>query len=160
MSPDILFPFIYVLAHTGARLYEIRILKCRHINFDANHIYVAHTKNGYEIRIPLTEKLSTFLMELKNRVVHKSEYLFLNQWGTLLSKGQIRDTIIKYQKLTKCTKRWTPHDLRHSFAHNYLKKGGQMYALQALLGQRSITMTINHYGQIKATDVEMVNPYY
>lgn len=34
-----------------------------------------------------------------------------------------------------------------------------MYALQAILGHRSITMTINYYGQIAACDVEVINPY-
>ena len=34
-----------------------------------------------------------------------------------------------------------------------------MYALQALLGHKSIKMTVDYYGAIAATDVEMVNPY-
>ena len=89
----------------------------------------------------------------------ESQWIFTNQWGELLSAGQIRDTIISYQKKFEVEKKWTPHDLRHSFAHNYLKKGGQMYALQALLGHKSITMTVNYYGQLQASDVEMVSPY-
>ena len=89
----------------------------------------------------------------------ESEWIFLNQWGKLLSAGQVRDTIISYQNRFRVEKKWTPHDLRHSFAHNYLKKEGNMYALQALLGHKSITMTVNYYGQIQASDVEMVSPY-
>ena len=76
----------------------------------------------------------------------------------MLSAGQIRDTVISYRKKYKI-KKWTPHDLRHSFALNYLKKNGEMYALQALLGHKSISMTIDYYGQMKASDVEMVSPY-
>jgi integrase len=34
-----------------------------------------------------------------------------------------------------------------------------MYALQAILGHSSIKMTIDLYGQMKASDVEMINPY-
>jgi integrase len=158
-SPDILYPFIFTLAHTGARLSEIRKLKWARVNFESNHIYLIHTKNGDERRIPMSPTLVDYLMELKERRGHKSEQVFLNQWNYLLSASQIGDMIIKFQKLNPDQKRWRCHDLRHGFAHNYLKKGGNMYALQAILGHRSIRMTIDLYGQLKAIDVEMINPY-
>lgn len=34
-----------------------------------------------------------------------------------------------------------------------------MYALQALMAHMNINMTVNYYGQIQASDVEMVSPY-
>ncbi len=37
--------------------------------------------------------------------------------------------------------------------------GGQMYQLQALLGHRSIEMSIDLYGQLKAADVGEVELY-
>ena len=64
-----------------------------------------------------------------------------------------------FQKKYTNQKRWRCHDLRHSFAHNYQKKGGQMYALQTILGHKSIKMTVDYYGAIAACDVEMVSPY-
>ena len=47
-SPEILYPYIFTLAHTGARLGEIRTLKWKWINFKLNQIYIPHTKNGTE----------------------------------------------------------------------------------------------------------------
>ncbi len=35
----------------------------------------------------------------------------------------------------------------------------QMYQLQAILGHKSISMTIDLYGQLKATDIEKINLY-
>lgn len=56
-------------------------------------------------------------------------------------------------------KPWGYHALRHSFAYNYLKGGGNMYQLQAILGHYKITSTINIYGRIQAKDDENPSPY-
>ena len=137
-SPDVLYPYIFVLAHTGARLGEIRTLKWTRVNFEMNNIYLIHTKNGTERRVPMSKTLANFLKELQKARGHISEQVFLNQWNHLLSASQIRDMIIKFQKVNADQKRWRCHDLRHGFSHNYLKKGGEMYALQAILGHKSI----------------------
>ncbi|MBF0365095.1 MAG: tyrosine-type recombinase/integrase [Oligoflexia bacterium] len=155
----VLYPYIFTLAHTGARLAEIRKLKWDKINFESDHIYLMHTKNGKERRLPIRNGVKEFLQELKQERANISDYVFINQWNKLLSAGQILDTIVAFQKKHPMQKRWRCHDLRHSFAHNFLKKKGEMYALQAILGHSSIKMTIDLYGQMKACDVEMINPY-
>ena len=101
---------------------------------------------------------------LLNRAIFDSHFKqffqgSLNQWDKLLSASQIRDMIIKFQKVNPDQKCWRCHDLRHSFSHNYLKRGGSMYALQTILGHKKISMTIDLYGQLQACDVEMVSPY-
>ena len=70
-----------------------------------------------------------------------------------LGKNQARKEKFQHQK------NWGCHSLRHSFAFNYLRKGGQMYQLQAILGHRSIQMTVDLYGQIQAKDIERPSPY-
>jgi integrase len=54
---------------------------------------------------------------------------------------------------------WRCHDLRHSFAYNYLIRGGEMYALKAILGHKSIQLTVDLYGHYRACDVSMTDPY-
>jgi integrase len=158
-SPNVLYPFIYALCHTGARKSEIRLLRWAQVDFNAEFIHLIKTKNGEERRIKLSPGLKQLLMDLKPKRVHLSDYLFLNQWNYLLSVGQVRDTIISMQKKYPNQKKWRCHDLRHSFAYNFLKKGGEMYALKAILGHRSIQMTVDLYGQLKASDVPEVSPY-
>lgn len=51
------------------------------------------------------------------------------------------------------------HDLRHSFAYNYLLNGGEMYQLQAILGHKSIKMTVDLYGKLQAQDIKNPSPY-
>ena len=159
-SSDILYPYVLTLVHTGARRNEVRKLKWKHIDFELNRIHFTKTKTGRARSIKMSPVLRELMETLHKSRPHKCEYVYINQWDYLLSDGQMRDMIIKFQKLTNSKKLWRPHDMRHSFAHNYLKRGGKMYALQAILGHKRIDQTIDQYGQLQASDVEMVSPYF
>jgi site-specific recombinase XerD len=68
-------------------------------------------------------------------------------------------TIASLQEKHPEMKKWRYHDLRHSFSYNFLLKGGEMHALKAILGHKSIQLTVDLYGNFKACDVDMVAPY-
>ena len=52
------------------------------------------------------------------------------------------------------------HDIKHSFSWNYLRSGGEMYQLQAILDHKSIKMTVDLYGHFKAVDVKRCSPNF
>jgi site-specific recombinase XerD len=83
----------------------------------------------------------------------------MSQFGWLLSREQIDDTIASVQKKNPGMKEWRCHDLRHSFAFNFLRRGGEMYALKAILGHKTIQLTVDLYGNFTAEHVRNVSPY-
>lgn len=47
----------------------------------------------------------------------------------------------------------SPHDLRHTFGHRYLSKGGDIYVLSKILGHASVSVTEKHYAYLRREDV-------
>jgi integrase len=84
------------------------------------------------------------------RQPHRNEYDFTGPDELLPSKATIEYHVIRLQQLNPEIKPWRVHDLRHSFAHNYLKSGGAMYELKAILGHKSIQVTLDLYGNCQA----------
>ena len=154
-SPNEVYPLIYTLVHTGARKNEMRKLKWDAVDFETGFIELHATKNGTRRRIKMSKHLKEYLVTLQR----DSEWVFLNRRGRLLSASQVDEQIEILQRKHSNQKRWRCHSLRHSFAHNFLKRGGPMYQLQAILGHKSIQMTIDLYGNFDISDVEHPSPY-
>lgn len=62
------------------------------------------------------------------------------------------------QKIT-FRRKFDSYTFRHTFAYHFLRKGGTITQLQALLGHRSIDMTVFMYGNIVAKSTEKTTPF-
>ena len=144
-SGDIVYPIIFVITHTGARREEIRTLKWCDVDFENGFIILRKTKNGKGRRVKMAPQVREFLM----RQPHRNEYVFTGPDELLPSKATIEYHVIRLQQLNQGMKPWRVHDLRHSFAHNYLKSGGEMYEPKANLGHKSIQMTMVLHGNLQ-----------
>lgn len=156
-SPTVLYPFIYTLAHTGARKGEILKLKREHIDFKTGLINLLQTKNGSDRGVKMVPKLMEFLKT--HLASHKSEFVFVNAKGEQFGREQLARAINRFKHHFPMEKNWTLHALRHSLAHNFLKAGGEMYQVQAILGHKHIGTTVDTYGQIAAQDIDRPSPY-
>lgn len=154
-SKDSFFPVLYTLIHTGARRSEVINLLWKDIDFENNMIVFSRTKNGQSRKI----KMSLQLRQLLEKVPRLHSFIFINSKGTKVSGHSMSRAIQRFKLQYPLSKDWRMHDLRHSFAYNYLLKGGEMYQLQAILGHKSIKMTVDLYGQLKAHDIVNPSPY-
>ncbi len=152
-----LYPYLFTVVHTGARRNEVRKLKRQDVDFQTNMIIFRDTKNGTDRLIKMSECVRILLkVVLKS---HRKDYVFLDENSNHITEGQIHWRINKLKMHFPIAKDWTIHSLRHSFAYNYLKKEGHMYQLQAILGHKRIQTTIDIYGQLPSSDIQMVSPY-
>ena len=140
---------------TGARKTEIRKLKWSDVDFKTKLIYFRKTKNGQERAV----KMSQGLLDLLSKLPRRGEYVFTDDEGRHLSSTRVHRTLMRFHKQNQSDKKWRIHDLRHTFAFNFLMNDGEMYKLQAILGHKTITMAIDLYGQLKASDIDDPSPY-
>ena len=156
-SPKLLYPILLIAAFTGCRRGEVQKLKRKDVDFESGLIHFRQTKNGEDRAIRISGKLKVFLEEFLSS--HDSEWVVPYINNQMVPGYIIGKHLRRFRKLFPIGKPWGPHSLRHSFAYNFLKRGGNMYQLQAILGHKSIDVTVDTYGQIGAQDVENANPY-
>lgn len=80
-----------------------------------------------------------------------SEPLFTERTGRRLNKTALRELLTDLGKkvnIRKCH----PHRFRHTFAITYLRSGGDLFTLKALLGHSTLEM-VQHYARIAEVDV-------
>ncbi len=154
-SPGLIYPILFMLAHTGARKGEIIALKWKHVDFNNGILHFYDTKNGEDRTI----KLNNILTEMLKSLPQISSWVFPYKYGQPISKSQVHRLVVEFQFHHPQVKRWRLHDLRHSFAYNFLRQGGNMYQLKTILGHKSIQMTVDLYGRLEGHDVDFESPY-
>lgn len=151
------FIFLYSLVHTGARRTELLKLDWKDVDLENLQMTFRKTKNGSDrtINIPhlLIEEISKF-EDLKEGPVFRNEDNFV------ISRQRITKEFKKLKiEIPEFGTNWACHSMRHSYAYNFLRNGGEMYQLKAILGHKSIKMTVDLYGNLKSQDVKNPSPY-
>ena len=121
------------------------------IDFSMNTITVTRTKDRFELKertktnhvriIPMNEICRATLLKVFKNNSEKSEFVFLDSSGKPFRPHHIGRDLLKKQKLAGITNIIRFHDLRHTFASQYVMNGGNIYDLQKFLGHTSIVMT-------------------
>ena len=151
-------PMVTFLAYTGLRFGECIALRVRDVDVEARTVRVSRsityvtgtgwsegpTKTHQTRVVPiLTDELAQTL----NRVVNgrsAGEYLFPGPDGEPMTIGWFR---VRFDRATKklALEGVTPHTLRHTAGSLGLDEGGTVPEVQALLGHRNATTTLNVY---------------
>lgn len=98
--------------------------------------------------------LLKYLWHWRPRVA--SEYFFAHDSGEPLSRFYVAHRLRVHGKKAGITgARCSPHTLRHSFALNYLRNGGDTFTLQRILGHSTLEMT-RHYAEVADSDITLL----
>ena len=71
----------------------------------------------------------------------KSGHLFLNRFGTGISRQSVHRLISRYAAAAGIAKQVSPHTLRHSFATHLLAGGADLRSVQEMLGHADVSTT-------------------
>lgn len=129
---------INVLLETGMRVSEFAKLNDDEISWQRNCITTIGKGNKRRV-IPLSKTARFYLTEYfkDNHKIHLSPRIIQMRLKFVADRARIKKPV-------------TPHVLRHTFAVCYLHRGGNVRALQGILGHSSLITTdvyLNYSGQ-------------
>ncbi|MFH1650243.1 MAG: tyrosine-type recombinase/integrase [Candidatus Woesearchaeota archaeon] len=138
---------INILLDSGMRVSELASLREENVSWQRNCFTIIGKGNKRRI-VPMSKRTRLLLLDCLSKE---------NKFPLAMR------TIQKYVKIVaeraRIRKTVSPHVLRHTFAVSYLHKGGNLRALQAILGHSSITTTdiyLNYSGIRVLEDFEKV----
>ncbi len=144
---------------TGVRASELGAIRLRDVDIQKHQVLV-FGKGSKERRLMFSDATAeAILTYLATRGItkirthaHRNNYLFLGKTGTPLSRDTLRQL---YERLAdRCgVIHAHPHKMRHTFAIEFLRNGGNVYVLQALLGHSTLDM-VKRYLTIVQRDLE------
>lgn len=144
---------VSLLFDTGARISEILNLKTSDIDWQNRYVHVT-LKGGLEADYMLSDTGIAALKEWLDSRKTDSARVFMD-YNYYYAYTQLKRLAIKAG-----IKEFTPHHLRHSFAHFCLDKGVTLYDLQQLMKHRSINTTATFYGRSKLEHLRPKKPLW
>jgi len=138
------YSLILLTLDTGIRPSESFSLLIPDVNFKGLEIYVRsdYAKTRISRTLPIcviTAKAIHDLISVRHPSWDDSVPLFCTVEGKRMNRFTWEDRLNKYSK--KLGVKITPYALRHVFALTFLRNGGNVFALQRILGHSDLTMT-------------------
>lgn len=131
-----------LLYGAGLRISEALALKRGDVPFGASLSIVG--KGTKERSVPALQVVRDAAADYAAKIPHgggPSSPLFLSRRGKKMSAREAQRLMEKLRGALGLSTRATPHALRHSFATHLLQNGGDLRAVQELLGHASLSTT-------------------
>ena len=139
-EPDLVYKtFFYVLLFTGQRRGNVLSMRWEDVDFKTGIWYIARTKNGTSLRVPLVEQLTIKLKELKLQA-GKNPWVFprpLNPEEHLKEPRKVWDRIKKRAQLSNLRM----HDLRRTVASYECMNGENLSVVSRTLNHKTLAAT-------------------
>lgn len=146
--------FILMLIDTGCRSSEGLALRWPDVDFD-NLLLKLHGKGAKDRLVPFSFELRRHLWRWKQ--LNRWDLVFPSRQGQWLGRrDQLRDVKRLCKRLGIVAPARTIHAFRHTFAVNYLRRGGSVFHLQKVLGHSSLEMT-RRYANLVTEDLQAVH---
>lgn len=145
------------LLDTGRRISEALGLHVAEIDFD-NLLVTLDGKGRKQRVVPFSFELRKAIVRYIKDADRKPEHLlFANRSLTLLSRRNVLRSVkdlCRYLGFEPPVR--TLHSFRHTFAVNYLRRGGSVFHLQKVLGHSTLDMT-RRYANLVTADLQAVH---
>jgi integrase/recombinase XerD len=153
-----------VLYDTGVRIGEALGLRHEDVAVAERELTVmprandnhARVKSGRRRTIPVSPGLLRLYADYLHHEYGEldSDFVFVNLWGRPyghpLSYTSVYDLVRRLRRRTGIA--FDPHQFRHGYATELLRRGASMETVKVLLGHGSISTTVDRYGHLTVED--------
>ena len=152
------YTIILTLLDTGLRVSELLGLRLSDLQLNEGVLKVLG-KGNKERLVPIGRQVQRLLWHYISHcrpvpAMPKGDFLFLTDDGRPFRRRRLEAIMrIGGLKVGLSGIRCSPHTLRHTAAVSFLRNGGDVFALQRLLGHSNLVMT-RRYCQLADTDVK------
>lgn len=141
---------ITLLYSTGIRLAELVALQKNDIDYKQGLVLVRRGKGGKVRVVPLGQRADKAIDRYLAKRKDDRPELFLTDEGEALGYWTVR--MLFRRKSEAIGRHVHPHLFRHSFAVQYLRNGGKLETLKAIMGHSDYETTL-HYARLAGVDV-------
>jgi integrase len=132
--------FFIVAVETGLRAWtDLRNLQWSSIDFTGGFIRVLMQKTRHEAEIPISAACREALRACRVNGV-ASVYIFVDENGRRFSSSRIRRAFLLTKELAGITRRFRPHDLRHTFGCRLANHSVSLQKIAKALGHTTTRM--------------------
>lgn len=125
----------------GYRISEVLGLLYEHCDFDNLVVKVRGKGNKHRV-VPLSMEMRKVLYRYAIKHSARGRLLFGTRYDTQVTVRNFhRDFALMGARVGITGVRFSPHTLRHTFAVQYLRAGGNLFYLSKILGHTSVTTT-------------------
>ncbi len=147
---------ILLLLDTGCRISEALALRIADVNFD-DLLITLDGKGRKQRVVPFSFELRKALFRYIGESRKPDSLVFASRTETLVNRRNVlRDVKLLCLKLGFAPPGRTLHAFRHTFAVNYLRRGGSVFHLQKVLGHSTLEMT-RRYANLVTVDLQAVH---
>ncbi len=148
---------VLLLLDTGCRISEALNLRVSEIDFD-NMLLTLDGKGRKQRVVPFSFELKRALFRFIRDCARKPDALLLSSRNEtrLGRRVMLRDVKLLCVRLGFAPPGRTLHSFRHTFAVNYLRRGGSVFHLQKVLGHSTLEMT-RRYANLVTEDLQAVH---
>lgn len=130
---------VSLLLDTGLRRNEVVNLTCREVDLKQREVKVKWGKGGKNRIVPLLDAIEVLAAYLETRSSDLKQF-FLTEGGEPLDSDGLKSMLRRLREKTGVS-HCNAHTFRHTFARNYLRRGGDMETLRRIMGHSSSDST-------------------
>jgi integrase len=132
--------FFVVALETGLRIWsDLRNLRWRDVDLTGGVITVATRKTGHEAIITISKECREALLRSRGED-RPREFVFVDCDGSQFCVSRIRRAFLLAKRLAGITRRFRPHDLRHTFGCRLASRGVSLQLIAKSLGHTTTHM--------------------